>query len=59
MILGMNLWNLRKLNNSELSKPSIIDEANDLCAIEEFDDSFKSSEQGNLLKVIDNKIVRR
>ena len=44
MILGMNLWNLRKLNNSELSKPSIIDEANDFCAIEEFNDSFKSSE---------------
>ena len=59
MILGMNIWNLRKLNNSELSKPSIIDEANDFCAIEEFDGSFKSLEQGNLLKGIDNKIVRR
>ena len=48
-----------ELNNSESSKPSIIDEANDFCAIEEFDDSFKSSEQGILLKSIDNRTVRR
>ena len=48
-----------ELNNSESSKPSIIDEANVFCAIEEFDDSFKSSGQGDLSKGIDNKTVGR
>ena len=53
-------WNeSEEINNSESSKPSITDEANDFCAIEEFDDSFKSSEQGILLKSIDNRTVRR
>ena len=47
-----------ELNNSGSSKPSIMDEANDFCAIEEFDGSSKSSEQGNLLKGIDNRTVR-
>ena len=46
-----------ELKKSELSK--IIDEANDFCAIKEFDDSFKSSEQGNLLKGIEKGTVRR
>ena len=44
-----------ELNNSESSKPSIMDKANDFCALEEFDGSFKSLEQGNLLKCIDNR----
>ena len=53
-------WNeSEELNNSESSKPSIIDEANVFCAIEEFDDSFKSSGQGDLSKGIDNKTVGR
>ena len=44
-----------KLNNSE---SSLIDEDNEFCAIKEFDDSFKSSDQGNLLRGIDKKTVR-
>ena len=41
-----------KSNNSES-----IDKADEFCATKEFDDSFKSSDQGNLLRGIDKKLL--